>query len=192
MNIVVLIVAACCLLSGLAGCVPPAGEAHAAVEGGAVVPAGEDARLHGGDRVQVTVFGEDGVSGSYEVTPSGILQLPLAGPVPALGKTTRDLEAAIALALRRTYLRDPKVTVALLSQRPFYVLGEVEKPGEYPYRAGLNLWRALAVAGGQTYRASSSTVMIQHAGEARLAEYDIGYDLVIQPGDLIRVPERWF
>lgn len=188
MTNILLVIAASCLMSGLTGCVPPADGAQAV----AVAAAGTDARLHGGDRVQVTVFGEDGITGSYDVTSSGTLQLPLAGAVPAEGRTARELEAAVAAALRRTYLRDPKVTVALLSQRPFYVLGEVEKPGEYPYRAGLNLWRALAVAGGQTYRASSSTVMIQHAGETRLAEYDVGRDLVIQPGDLIRVPERWF
>lgn len=180
------------LALALAGCVA---DARSAVPGEAATAdrvAVAEARLRPGDKVQVTVFGEDGLSGAYEVTASGLLQLPLAGAVPVAGRDTRAVEGAVAAALRRTYLRDPKVTVAVLSQRPFYVLGEVEKPGEYPYREGLNLWRALAVAGGQTYRASTAAVMIQHAGEAGLAEVDTSRDIRIEPGDLIRVPERWF
>ncbi|MBE7218597.1 MAG: polysaccharide export protein [Caulobacteraceae bacterium] len=173
-----------------AACVP---ETRPDVVGAVTAPdPGPESRLRPGDKVQVTVFGEDGLSGAYEVASSGALQLPLAGRVPAAGRDARTVEADIAAALRRTYLRDPKVTVAVLSQRPFYVLGEVEKPGEYPYREGLNLWRALAVAGGQTYRASTAAVMIQHAGDAALAEVDTSRDILIQPGDLIRVPERWF
>ena len=180
-----------CLLVALTGCVPSAKQALAAGPGSLPGPEA-DARLKSGDRVQVTVFGEEGLTGSYDVAPSGMVQLPLIGPQQAEGRTAPEFEAGVRTALRRTYLRDPKVTVAVVSRQPFYVLGEVEKPGEYPYRAGLNLWRALAVAGGQTYRASTSTVMVQHAGETTLAEVDVGSDILVQPGDLIRVPERWF
>jgi protein involved in polysaccharide export with SLBB domain len=102
------------------------------------------------------------------------------------------LQGTITSALREKYLRDPKVTVAVLTVSPFYVLGEVQKPGEYPFRTGLNVWRALAIAGGQTYRASTASVFIQHAGESRTAEVDLAQDVTIRPGDLIRVPERWF
>lgn len=176
----------------LASCVP---DARSAVSGDAMVAghaAASEPKLRAGDKVQVTVFGEESLSGTFELSANGTLQLPLAGAVPAAGRDTHAVEGAIAAALRRTYLRDPKVTVAVVSQRPFYMLGEVEKPGEYPYREGLNLWRALAVAGGQTYRASTAAVMIQHAGEERLAEVDTSHDILIEPGDLIRVPERWF
>ncbi len=191
-NAFMLFIATLGSLLGLAGCIPSANESNRSEISASTHLPETDAILGPGDRVQVTVFGEDNLTGAYDVMPSGALQLPLAGSVPAAGKTARDLEVAIAGALRKSYLRSPKVTVALLSQRPFYVLGEVEKPGEYPYRAGLNLWRALAVAGGQTYRASTSTVLIQHAGDTALAEIDTSHDIVIAPGDLIRVPERWF
>lgn len=176
----------------LAGCQPDSRSAIALATTPPSPVTVQETRLRPGDKLQVTVFGEDGLSGPFEVPASGILQLPLAGAVPVAGRDPRAIEVSITAALRRTYLRDPKVTVAILSQRPFYVLGEVEKPGEYPYREGLNLWRALALAGGQTYRASTAAVMIQHAGDESLAEIDTSHDIPIQPGDLIRVPERWF
>ena len=191
-NAFMLFIASILFVPALSGCVASASSSSERdFVASARLPQG-DARLRPGDRVQVTVFGEDGLTGGYDVAPSGVLQLPLAGSVPAAGRSARELEAAIAAALRKSYLRDPKVTVAIVSQRPFYVLGEVEKPGEYPYREGLNLWRALAVAGGQTYRASTASVLIQHAGETALAEVDTGRVITIEPGDLIRVPERWF
>jgi protein involved in polysaccharide export with SLBB domain len=155
-------------------------------------PAKVDATLRPGDRVQVTVFGEDGITGAYDVSPTGVVQLPLIGALAADGQTVRELQSTITSALRQKYLRDPKVTVAVLTVSPFYVLGEVQKPGEYPFRTGLNVWRALAIAGGQTYRASTASVFIQHAGESRTAEVDLAQDVTIRPGDLIRVPERWF
>ena len=192
LNAYMLIIALALVAPVLSGCVASASSSSERdLVALARVPQGE-ARLRPGDRVQVTVFGEAGLTGSYDVAPSGVLQLPLAGSVPAAGRSARELEIAIAAALRKSYLRDPKVTVAVVSQRPFYVLGEVEKPGEYPYREGLNLWRALAVAGGQTYRASTASVLVQHAGETGLAEIDTARDITIEPGDLIRVPERWF
>lgn len=175
----------------LAGCVSSGGDAVARVASTDTFRS-DDPLLHAGDKVQITVFGEDGITGAYDVAPSGAVQVPLAGSVAAAGHTPRDLAADVAAALRRKYLRDPKVTVALVSQRPFYVLGEVEKPGEYPYRDGLDLWRALAVAGGQTYRASASTVLLQHAGASEPAEVELSRNMLVEPGDLIRVPERWF
>lgn len=177
-----------CLAPGLTGCVTSAADGAVA----RVTSPDADPPLHAGDRIQVTVFGEDGITGAYDVGSSGTVQLPLAGAVPAGGRTTHDLAADIATALRHKYLRDPKVGVALLSRRPFYVLGEVQKPGEYPFRDGLDLWRALAVAGGQTYRASTATVLLQHAGDDKAAEVDLSRDMTVAPGDLIRVPERWF
>lgn len=145
-----------------------------------------------GDSVHVVVFVEDAVTGTYDVNPSGTIQLPLVGAIPATGQAPDALGRAIADRLRTQYLRDPKVTVDVVSVRPFYILGEVEKPGAYPYRSGLDIWRAMALAGGQTYRASSSTVTIQRAGETQWHDYDLVAAPAVEPGDVIRVPQRWF
>ena len=151
-----------------------------------------EARLQAGDRVHVTVFGEDKITGDYELDADGKIAVPLAGTVQASDLTKSALEAALQDKLRRDYLRDPKVSVGMVSFRPFYVMGEVDKPGEYAYKNGLNLWRAIAMAGGQTYRASTSTVLLQRPGDTHWHEYDLSTDHLIDPGDLIRVPERWF
>ena len=121
--------------------------------------------LQPGEKIKVTVFGEDRLSGEYQIDPGGNVSLPLAGTVRAAGLSQRELEAALTRKFQGEYLRDPKVTVEVASFRPFYVLGEVAKPGEYQYKGGLNVLSAVALAGGATYRASRSSVLIQHAGE---------------------------
>lgn len=150
-------------------------------------------KLQPGDKLRVTVFGEDKLTGEYEIDPAGNLSLPLAGTVQAGGLTKRELEGLVSKKLSSAnYLKDPKVTVEIATFRPFYVLGEVEKPGEYPFRSGLNVMSAMAVAGGSTYRASRSSVMIQRAGETEFKEYEISPKIGVYPGDLIKVPERYF
>ena len=149
-------------------------------------------RLQAGDKIRVTVFGEDKLTGEYEIDPGGSVSLPLAGTVRAAGLTKTEMEQELTRKFRTEYLRSPKVTVDIATFRPFYVLGEVEKPGEYPYKSGLNVLSAIAVAGGNTYRASKSNVMIQRAGEQGLREYPLSPTIPVMPGDLIRVPERYF
>lgn len=149
-------------------------------------------RLQAGDKIKVTVFGEDKLSGEYEIDPGGAVSLPLAGTVQAAGLTKPELELALAKKFRGEYLRNPKVTVDIANFRPFYVLGEVEKPGEYPYKSGLNVVSAIAVAGGNTYRASQSRVMIQRSGDSGFREYPMSPTIPVNPGDLVRVPERYF
>ena len=149
-------------------------------------------RLQGGDKIRVTVFGEDKITGEYDVDPGGFVSLPLAGTVHAGGLTKSELELLLTKKFRTDYLRDPKVTVDVASFRPFYVLGEVQKPGEYPYKGGINVLSAIAIAGGQTYRANRSKVMIQRASEAEMHEYPLSISVPIYPGDLIRIPERYF
>ena len=144
------------------------------------------------EKIKVTVFGEDRLSGEYEIDPGGNVALPLAGTVKAAGLSQHELEVALTKKFRGEYLRDPKVTVEVLSFRPFYILGEVARPGEYPFKGGLSVMSALALAGGSTYRASLSSVMIQHAGEAGFKEYPMSPTIPVLPGDLIRVPERYF
>ena len=140
----------------------------------------------------MTVYGEDRLTGDYDINASGFISLPLLGSVKALDLTQAALRDAVADGLRKSALRDPRVTVDVVSLRPFYILGEVEKPGEYPSRSGLDVWRAMAMAGGQTYRASTSTVAIQRAGETDWRDYKLGGEVTVGPGDVVRVPERWF
>lgn len=165
---------------------------NSGVDLGTTAPPSGAPRLQAGDKVRVTVFGEDKISGDYEIDPGGFVSLPLAGTLQAAGLTKVDFEQTLAKKLRSEYLRNPKVTVDIAAFRPIYVLGEVERPGEYPYRSGLNVVSAMAVAGGNTYRASRSYVLIQRAGEQNFAEYPLSTNVAIYPGDLMRVPERYF
>ena len=149
-------------------------------------------RLQPGEKIRVTVYGEASLSGDYQIDPSGQISLPLAGTVRAAGLTQGELEQELAKKLRSEYLRNPKVTVTIAEFRPFYIMGEVEKPGAYPYSSGLNVLSAVAIAGGMTYRASRSTILIQHPGESGLREYPLKASVPVLPGDVIRVPQRYF
>jgi protein involved in polysaccharide export with SLBB domain len=148
--------------------------------------------LAAGDKVRVTVYGEDRISGEYQIDPDGLISLPLAGTIRAAGLTKPALETALADKLAGKYLRNPKVTVDVVNFRPFYVLGEVQKPGEYPYRSGLNVLSAIAIAGGTTYRANGSKVYIQRFGSTDLIEFEQSPMTTVMPGDVVRVPERYF
>jgi polysaccharide export outer membrane protein len=149
-------------------------------------------RLQAGEKIRVYVFGEDKLSGDYEIDPGGQISLPLAGTIKAAGLTQVELEEALARKFRSEYLRNPKVTVTMMAARPFYIVGEVEKPGEYAYKSGLNILTATAMAGGTTYRARRDVVLIQHPGESGMKEYPMSSTVPVLPGDLIRVPERYF
>jgi len=149
-------------------------------------------RLAPGDKLRVTVFGEDRLSGEYQIDNAGSISLPLAGTIQGANLTKTELEQAITTQLKSQYLRNPKVTVDVVTYRPFYVLGEVQKPGEYPFRSGLNVLSAVAIAGGATYRANTSTVMIQRSGSQELKEYPQSPTVLVMPGDVVRVPERFF
>jgi len=150
-------------------------------------------RLQSGDKVKIVVYGEDKVSGDYEIDQNGNIAVPLIGAVLAAGQTKKELEQVLTTRFRNSQiLRNPVVTVDVATFRPFYVLGEVEKPGEYAYRNGLNAMSALAVAGGYTYRASKARILVQRAGETAFKEYPLSPNVPIYPGDLINVPERYF
>lgn len=149
-------------------------------------------KLQAGEKIRVTVYGEASLSGDYQIDPAGFVSLPLAGTVRAAGLTQTELEQELARRFRTEYLRNPKVTVTVSEFKPFYIIGEIEKPGAYPYTSGLNVLSAIAIAGGTTYRASKSTILIQHPGEAGLREYPLTSSIPIFPGDIIRVPQRYF
>ena len=155
--------------------------------------AGVASHMRAGDRIKITVYGEEALTGEYDINPAGYVTMPLIGAVKASGRTQAELARDIAAKYRSGgLLQDPKVTVAVVQFHPFYVLGEAASPGEYPFRSGLTVHAAVAMAGGFTYRASKSFVLIRHAGDEIWKEYPLTEPVVIAPGDLIRVPERYF
>ena len=144
------------------------------------------------DRVRVKVYGEPDVAGEYEVDATGYVSIPLAGRVKASGLTTRQLERSITSALSKGIVRDPRVNVEIALYRPFYILGEVKKSGEYPYRVGMTVLDAIASAGGFTYRANENKVYLRRSGSPVEEIYPLDMPLLIYPGDNIRIPERFF
>ena len=144
------------------------------------------------DRVRVKVYGEPDITGEYEVDTNGQISVPLAGHIGAEGLTTKQLEQAIASALARGIVRDPRVNVEVALYRPYYILGEVKKSGEYPYRLGLTVMDAVATAGGFTYRANESKVYLRRAGASSEEVLSLDNPVPVLPGDNIRVPERYF
>ena len=150
-------------------------------------------RLGAGDRVRVTVFGEADLTGEYEIDGSGVVAFPLVGEVKATGGSARDLEEGIAKKLRQGFLKNPTVSVEVLSYRPFFILGEVKRPGSYPYKNGLNVLNAVALAGGYTYRAKSDVWVITRSGDKEYQEREVkNGDFNVRPGDTIVIPERFF
>lgn len=158
----------------------------------AAAPNTSEMKLEAGDKIHVRVYGEDNLTGDYQVSTGGYVALPLAGSVKAAGLTPPELETTLEARFSKKALHNPKVTVDVMTFRPFYVLGEVQKPGQYPYQAGLNVLSAIAIAGGATYRASTSEVLIQRAGTGTLQKFSQSPMIAVMPGDLVRVPESIF
>jgi len=145
-------------------------------------------RLGTGDKVRVTVFGEEDLSGEFDVDSQGYVRLPLVGQVRAIGLTTYVLEAQITDALvNGGYLLNPRVNVEVTTYRPFTIMGEVAKPGEYPYVNAMNVPNAIALAGGYTDRATERTVLIRHQGDPQGAEVPADETTRVEPGDVVRV-----
>lgn len=148
--------------------------------------------LGAGDKVRVTVFNEPNLSGEFSVGTDGTLSLPLVGDVVATGKTTKLVADEFATKLADGYLLNPSVAMEVSAYRPFFILGEVEKPGQYPYMNNMTALNAIATAGGYTPRAKRTMVYIRKFGEAAETEYELTSALRIMPGDTIRLGERYF
>ena len=144
------------------------------------------------DRIRLKVYGESDITGEYEINNSGQVSIPLAGHIKAAGFTTRQLEKSIAAALAKGIVRDPRVSVEVAQYRPYYILGEVKKSGEYPYRNGLTVMDAVASAGGFTYRANENKVHLRRAGAGTEEILPLDAPVPVYPGDNIRIPERYF
>ena len=149
-------------------------------------------RLGPGDRLRVIVFGEEDLSGEFEVDSVGVVSLPLIQPINTSNITLAELRTQIENQLKAGYLVEPRVSVEILNYRPFYITGEVGRPGEYPYVAGMNVLKAIAMAGGYTYRANTRRVLLTRADTNSEEEQKPTQQLLILPGDYIRVPERFF
>lgn len=164
----------------------------AASSDGAVVLA-DAYKLGVGDRFRLNVFNEPSLSGAeYSVNGEGSASLPLIGPVPVGGKTLREAEQTIRDRYANGFLSSPKVNIDITVFRPFYILGEVKNPGEYPYAGGLTLLSAVAKAGGFTYRSDQRRVYVRRAGEGPEKEVLVRSDTPVLPGDTIRILERFF
>jgi len=160
----------------------------------AVVPglaAGEEYRLGTGDQLRVTVFGQKDLSGQFEVGTTGNITLPLIGEVAVIDQSLQDVQRAIVAKLKPDYLKNPQVSVEVINYRPFYIIGEVKNPGSYPYVGGMRVINAVAMAGGFSYRANESKVLIRRdkgSGNQETATPDTS----VLPGDVIEVQERFF
>ena len=157
-----------------------------------LAPSDTSYALGPGDRLRITVYGEEKLTGEYLVDGGGAIAFPLIGAVEAKGLTAPALPEKVTAALRQGYLENPSVAIDVLNFRPYYILGEVTKPGEYPFVEGLTVFSAVAKAEGFTYRADEHRVFIRHKGGAGEDLYKLDGTTPIQPGDTIRVPERHF
>lgn len=145
--------------------------------------------LGAGDELRITVFGLDAMNNTYRVDDSGAIALPMLDPIPVVGKTVREVETAIADKIRdRQLVIDPKVSAQIQTYRPFFIAGEVQHPGQYPYVSGMSVMTAVSIAGGFTFRANTHNMFVTRASKKGRATQDTP----ILPGDQILVRESWF
>jgi polysaccharide export outer membrane protein len=173
--------------STTSGQVVSTGERYTAV----AVPQ-EDYRLGIGDKLRVNVFRQESLSGEFQINSDGNLSFPLIGDVKALGATVAQVNGVIRNRLSEGYLKDPRVSIEVINFRPYFILGEVKTPGQYPYSINLTVMNAIATAQGKTPRADGKAVWIRKSGEEKEALYRLTPDLKVQPGDTIRIGERLF
>lgn len=158
------------------------------------VPVRYDAAYHldAGDKLRVVVYGQEGLTNTYAIDAGGSITMPLIGSVPARGRTTAGLAAAISAKLRAGFIRDPSVAVEIEAYRPFFILGEVAAPGQYPYVPNMTVESAVAIAGGFSPRARRDSVTITHTDASGTARFVVPPGSPVRPGDTVLVSERWF
>jgi polysaccharide export outer membrane protein len=148
--------------------------------------------LDAGDKLRVVVYGQEGLTNTYAIDAGGSITMPLIGSVPARGRTPAGLAAEIAAKLRAGFIRDPSVAVEIEAYRPFFILGEVAAPGQYPYVPNMTVESAVAIAGGFSPRAQRDRVTVTHTDASGTARYVVPPGTSISPGDTVLVGERWF
>lgn len=149
-------------------------------------------QLGPGDHIRIIVYGQPDLSGEFQVDGSGRVALPLVGNVDAGGLSANQFEKRITEKLQPDYLQDPRVSVEVMTYRPFYIVGEVKNPGNYPYTNGMTVINAVAMAGGFTYRARDDEFEITRAKDPSKKTEEADQHTEVHPGDVITVPERWF
>jgi polysaccharide biosynthesis/export protein len=168
----------------------PAAAAYAAE----LMPVAHDAayRLDAGDRLRVVVYGQEGLTNTYAIDAGGAITMPLIGSVPARGRTPAGLAAEITAKLRHGYIREPSVAVEIEAYRPFFILGEVAAPGQYPYVPNMSVESAVAIAGGFSPRARRDRVTLTHTDASGSMRLEVPPGAPVSPGDTVLVGERWF
>ena len=152
-----------------------------------------DYRLGANDRVRIIVFGQPTLTGEYTLDGNGVLAFPLIGNVNAQGQTTSQVQQAIASRLDPDFLRNPSVSAEVITRRPFYVIGEVQKPGNYPYVTDMTALQAIAMAGGYTYRARQNNLYLKRLdANGRMVRVAATPETRVKPGDTVEVKERYF
>src|SRR5689334_11866499 len=149
-------------------------------------------QLDAGDRLRVVVYGQEGLTNTYSISAGGTITMPLIGSVPARGRTPQGLAAYIAARLRNGFIREPSVAVEVEAYRPFFILGEVQAPGQYPYVPNMTAESAVAIAGGFSPRARKDRVTITHTDASGTSRLVMPPGTPISPGDTVLVGERWF
>ena len=149
-------------------------------------------RLGNGDKIRVTVFGEEDLSGTFVVDGKGMVAMPLIGEVALGGLALREAERLVVEKLLDGFLKQPQVGIEVLNFRPFYILGEVKQPGSYPYVDGMTVLNAVALAGGFTYRANKERIVVTRAADSEQREQEVEPGVRVFPGDMIRIKERFF
>jgi polysaccharide export outer membrane protein len=158
----------------------------------AYAPLDEPYRLDSGDRLRIVVYGQEGLTNTYAVDAGGAITMPLIGSVHARGLTPPQLAATITARLRKGFLREPHVAVEVETYRPFFILGEVAAPGQYPFVPNMTAESAVAIAGGFTPRADRSGIKLRRMGEGGTAQAIVPPGTLLRPGDTVVVGERWF
>jgi len=152
-----------------------------------------DYRLGANDRVRIIVFGQPTLTGEFTLDGNGVLAFPLIGNVNAQGMTTGQLQQTIASRLDPDYLRNPSVSAEVITRRPFYVIGEVQKPGNYPYVTDMTALQAVAMAVGYTYRARQNNLYLKRLdANGRMVRVAATPETKIRPGDTVEIKERYF
>ena len=149
-------------------------------------------RLDAGDKLRVVVYGQEGLTNTYAIDAGGSITMPLIGSVPARGRTPAGLAAEITGRLRNGYIREPSVAVEIESYRPFFILGEVAAPGQYPYVPNMSVESAVAIAGGFSPRARRDSVTLTHTDASGSMRIVVPLGTALGPGDTVLVGERWF
>lgn len=148
--------------------------------------------LDAGDRLRVVVYGQEGLTNTYAIDAAGAITMPLIGTVPARGRTPAGLAAEITGRLRNGFIREPSVAVEIEAYRPFFILGEVAAPGQYPYVPNMTVESAVAIAGGFSPRAKRDSVTLTHTDASGSGRFVVPLGTPIGPGDTVFVNERWF